>query len=66
MLVLAVLEYFQHHFSTRLQAEGAGLGLSMVKEFMVESVGLLDIKSELDVGTTIEPRFPLMATKGLA
>jgi signal transduction histidine kinase len=45
-------------FTTKILGKGTGLGLSMVQGFTVQSGGSVDIRSELNVGTTVELWLP--------
>lgn len=55
----AVLERaFEPFFSTRPQAEGSGLGLSMVYGFLKQSNGHVKIYSEINQGTTVNLYLP--------
>ena len=45
---------FEPFFTTKDKAAGSGLGLSQVYGFVLQSHGQVRIKSEVDVGTTVE------------
>ncbi len=47
-------------FTTKPIGKGTGLGLSMVKGFVEQSSGVLEVETEQGVGTTIRMIFPLM------
>jgi PAS domain S-box-containing protein len=49
---------FEPFFSTRAQAEGSGLGLSMVYGFLKQSNGHVKIYSEVGQGTTVNLYLP--------
>ena len=53
-----VLEPF---FTTKEIGKGSGLGLSQVFGFVKQSGGSLEIKSEVDIGTSISMFFPALA-----
>ena len=50
-------------FTTKPQGKGTGLGLAMVQGFVQQSLGRLEVESELGRGTTIRMIFPV-ATEG--
>ncbi len=54
-----VLEPF-YRASNALGTPGIGLGLSMAKEFVELHRGILELRSQLGVGTTVTIRFPLV------
>lgn len=49
---------FDPFFTTKSTGEGSGLGLSMVHGFVTQSGGFVDIRSEVNKGTTIEICLP--------
>ena len=53
-------------FTTKEFGEGSGLGMSMVYGFATQSGGFIDIKSELDTGTTIGIYLPRSNANGRA
>lgn len=54
----------QLFFTTKEQTGGSGLGLSIVKNFLKEINGTLNIQSRLNEGTTVEIRFPNILRQG--
>jgi signal transduction histidine kinase len=44
---------FDSNFTTKPAGQGSGLGLSQVQQFVQESGGAIEIKSEVGVGTTV-------------
>lgn len=49
---------FEPFFTTKPSGQGTGLGLPIVKTILDRHGAHLNVKSELDVGTTFEIRFP--------
>jgi len=54
-------QVFDPFFTTKAVGSGTGLGLSMVKGFVVQSGGNVTLRSELGRGTTIEILLPEVA-----
>ena len=52
---------FQPFFTTKADPETRGLGLATVQEIVREAGGLLWIRSQPDVGTSVEIHFPALA-----
>ncbi|MGD9802018.1 MAG: sensor histidine kinase [Hyphomicrobiaceae bacterium] len=50
---------FEPFFTTKGQRRGNGLGLTMVRRFVQEAGGNVDIKSQVGEGTTVTLRFPV-------
>ena len=50
---------FNPFFTTKEVGKGTGLGLKIVKNIIEKSGGIINIETELDIGTTIEMRLPL-------
>lgn len=51
---------FDPFFTTKPPGEGTGLGLSMCYEIVIKDLGgVIDVESEVGVGTTFTVRFPL-------
>jgi signal transduction histidine kinase len=51
---------FEPFFSTKPEGVGTGLGLANVKEIVDSLGGEIEIRSELDVGTTMQVRLPTL------
>ena len=56
-----IFDHFYQGSSTGLKADGAGIGLSLVKEFTVLMGGTVDVKSRKNEGTTFSLHLPLIA-----
>ncbi len=52
-------------FTTKALGKGTGLGLSMVRGFVEQSGGMLELESQLDVGTTVRLIFPAADPNGM-
>ena len=61
-----IFEHFYQGRSAGIKADGAGIGLSLVKEFTLLMGGTVDVKSKKDEGTTFTLRFPLIELSGSA
>ena len=51
-------------FTTKAHGRGTGLGLSMVKSFVEQSSGMLELESTPGGGTTVRMIFPMVADPG--
>jgi len=56
----AVHAVFEPFFSTKPEGVGTGLGLANVKEIVDSLGGEIEVESEIDVGTTMYVRLPLV------
>ncbi|HND62957.1 MAG TPA: transporter substrate-binding domain-containing protein [Opitutaceae bacterium] len=50
---------FEPFFTTKRKGEGTGLGLSIVQEIIANHEGVVDLESEVGVGTTFRIHLPL-------
>jgi signal transduction histidine kinase len=56
---------FEPFFTTKISPKGVGLGLPIVKKFMEDHGGLIDVKSRVGTGTTFVLYFPYPESIGL-
>jgi signal transduction histidine kinase len=56
---------FEPFFTTKISPKGVGLGLPIVKKFMEDHGGLIDVKSRVGTGTTFVLYFPYPESNGL-
>jgi len=56
---------FEPFFTTKVSPKGVGLGLPIVKKFMEDHGGLIDVKSRVGAGTTFVLYFPYSEPIGL-
>ncbi len=50
---------FEPFFSTKAPGQGSGMGMAMVYGFVQQSAGAIDLRSQVEQGTTVSLFFPL-------
>lgn len=50
---------FEERFTTKGQGKGSGLGLSVCRSLIARAGGVIEVRSEVDVGTEVEIKLPV-------